>query len=233
MGCNHSPGMETSLLLLLAIAPGIFWLWYFYSRDRYEPEPLSWVVLIYFFGIAVTIPVAIIQGVLGLFLPMIVIAVLVAPVFEEIAKYTVVRNTVYETKEFNEPVDGIVYAAAAGLGFATLENVLYVFSALESSLFLAVQTGIVRAFISVPGHVLFSAMWGYALGRARFMPPGKRPAVILGGLLLAMAAHSLFNLLLYSALGFAVLILVVVPLLWLAVHRRIRDALFLSVFRPR
>lgn len=225
--------METSLLLLLAIAPAIFWLWYFYSRDKYEPEPLSWIVLIYFFGIVITIPVAITQGIIGLILPEILIAVLVAPVFEETAKYLVVRRTVYETREFNEPVDGIVYAAAAGLGFATLENVIYVFSALESSLVLALQTGVVRAFISVPGHVLFSVMWGYALGRARFMPPGQRPAIIFGGLVLAMAAHGLFNLLLYDALGFAVLILIVVPLLWLAVHRRIRDALAGSVFRPR
>jgi len=225
--------METSLLLLLAISPGLFWLWYFYSRDRYEPEPLSWIVLIYFFGIAVTIPVALVQGTISLFVPGVFVAVLVAPVFEETAKYLVVRRTVYETREFNEPVDGIVYAAAAGLGFATLENVLYVFSALETSLGLAVQTGIVRAFISVPGHVLFSVMWGYALGRARFMPPGKRTAVILGGLLLAMAAHGLFNLLLYTAIGFAVLILVVVPLLWLAVHRRINHALSESAFRPR
>ena len=224
--------METSLLLLLAIVPALFWLWYFYSRDKYDPEPLSWIVLIYFFGIAVTIPVALVQGTIGLFVPGVVVAVLVAPVFEETAKYLVVRRTVYETREFNEPVDGIVYAAAAGLGFATLENVLYVFSALESSLALAVQTGVVRAFISVPGHVLFSVMWGYALGRARFMPPGQRPAIIFGGLVLAMAAHGLFNLLLYDALGFAVLILVVVPLLWLAVHRRIRDALARSVFRP-
>ena len=225
--------METSLLLLLAIVPALFWLWYFYSRDKYEPEPLSWIVLIYFFGIVITIPVAITQGIIGLILPEILIAVLVAPVFEETAKYLVVRRTVYETREFNEPVDGIVYAAAAGLGFATLENIIYVFSALESSFSLALQTGIVRAFISVPGHVLFSVMWGYALGRARFMPPGQRPAIIFGGLVLAMAAHGLFNLLLYDALGFAVLILVVVPLLWLAVHRRIRDALAGSVFRPR
>ena len=225
--------METSLLLLLAIVPALFWLWYFYSRDKYEPEPLSWIVLIYFFGIVITIPVAITQGIIGLILPEILIAVLVAPVFEETAKYLVVRRTVYETREFNEPVDGIVYAAAAGLGFATLENVLYVFSALESSLALALQTGVVRAFISVPGHVLFSVMWGYALGRARFMPPGQRPAIIFGGLVLAMAAHGLFNLLLYDAIGFAVLILIVVPLLWLAVHRRIRDALAGSVFRPR
>jgi len=76
-------------------------------------------------------------------------------------------------------------------------------------------------------------MWGYALGMARFMPPGKRPAIILGGLISAMAAHGLFNLLLYDAIGFAVLILIVVPLLWLAVNRRIRDALARSVFRPR
>lgn len=225
--------METGYLFLLAIAPAAFWLWYFYNKDRYEPEPLSWILMVYVLGIAVTIPVAFIEGVIGEVLPEFLIVVMVAPVVEESGKYLVVRKTVYESWEFDEPVDGIIYAAAAGLGFATLENVIYVFSALETSLFLALQTGLVRALISVPGHVLFSAMWGYALGKARFLPAEKRPGVIATGLILAMASHALFNLLLYDAIGFAVLILVVVPLLWFSVQKRIDKALLASVHRPR
>ena len=225
--------METGYLLLLAIAPAVFWLWYFYRRDRYEPEPLSWVLLIYILGIAVTIPVALIEGVMGEVLPEFLIVVLVAPVVEELGKFLVVRKTVYESTEFDEPVDGIVYASAAGLGFATLENVVYVFSALETSLVLALETGLVRALLSVPGHVLFSAMWGYSLGKARFISKEKRPVVIAAGLMLAMASHALFNLLLFDAIGFAVLVLVVVPVLWFSVQKRIDQALLSSIYRPR
>jgi RsiW-degrading membrane proteinase PrsW (M82 family) len=219
------------LLLLLAIGPALFWLWYFYNRDRYEPEPLSWIVMIYLLGMAVTIPVAFVEGLSSLVFSEFLVAVMVAPIVEEGAKFLVVRKTVYQTPEFDEPVDGIVYAAAVGLGFATLENVIYVFSALETSFAFAVQTGIVRAFLSVPGHVLFSTLWGDALGRAKFLPAGRRPGIIAWGLILAMISHGLFNLLLYDAIGFAVLILVLVPVLWMTVLRNIHTALFKSVYR--
>jgi RsiW-degrading membrane proteinase PrsW (M82 family) len=210
-------------LLVLSLAPGIFWLWYFYHRDRYEPEPLSWIVVVYFLGIAVTIPVAIIEGIAGLFISGVIIAVIVAPVVEEYGKYFVVRHTVYTTPVFNEPMDGIVYAAAAALGFATLENVIYVFS--SETIPDALGTGIVRAVLSVPGHALFSIMWGYALGRARFLPPGQRPGVIGAGLILAMVFHGIFNFLLIFDLGFALLVLVLTPVMWWLVNRDINRAL--------
>ncbi|NYT17541.1 MAG: PrsW family intramembrane metalloprotease [Methanomicrobiales archaeon] len=221
------------LLLLVAIAPAVFWLWYFYHKDRYEPEPLAWILMIYILGMAVTIPVALVEGFFALFLTDFFITVMIAPVFEEAGKYLVVRRTVYESSEFDEPVDGIVYAAAAGLGFATLENIIYVFSALETSIAFAIQTGLVRALISVPGHVLFSAMWGYALGRARFLPASRRRGIIFGGLVLAMASHALFNLLLYDTIGFALLVLIVVPALWFIVQRKIDESLRNSVYRPK
>lgn len=225
--------METGYLFLLAVAPAAFWLWYFYNKDRYEPEPLSWILLVYIFGIVVTIPVAFIEGTLSIIVPEFFIVVLGAPIVEEAGKYLVVKKTVWESLEFDEPVDGIIYAAAAGLGFATLENVIYVFSAVETSLLLALQTGLLRALISVPGHVLFSAMWGYSLGKAQFIPQEQRTGVIATGLILAMAFHALFNLLLYDAIGFAVLILVVVPVLWFSVQKKIDQALLSSGYRPR
>jgi len=225
--------MVTGFLFLLAIAPAAFWLWYFYRRDRYEPEPVSWVLLVYLFGMAVTIPVALVEGVIGTVVPEFLVVVLVAPVVEELGKYLVVRKTAYTSVEFDEPVDGIVYAAAAGLGFATLENVVYVFSAFETSIVLALQTGLVRALLSVPGHVLFSAMWGYSLGTARFLPEEKRPVIIASGLIFAMASHALFNLLLYDAIGSALLVLVLVPLLWISLHKKIDQSLLSSVYRKK
>jgi RsiW-degrading membrane proteinase PrsW (M82 family) len=220
-----------SLLILLAIGPALFWLWYFYHRDRYEPEPLSWILLIYLLGMGVTIPVAFVEGLSSLVFTEFVVAVMVAPIVEEGGKFLVVRRTVYQTPEFDEPVDGIVYAAAVGLGFATLENVIYVVSALDTSFAFAVQTGIVRAFLSVPGHVLFSTLWGDALGRAKFLPENRRTGIIAWGLILAMVSHGLFNLLLYDAIGFAVLVLILVPVLWITVLRHIHEALLKSVYR--
>jgi protease PrsW len=210
-------------LLVLALAPGVFWLWYFYHRDKYEPEPLSWIVIVYFLGIAVTIPVALIEGIMGLVVSGVVVAVVVAPIVEEYGKYFVVRHTVYNSPVFDEPVDGIVYAAAAALGFATLENVIYVFS--SATLSDAIGTGLVRAVLSVPGHALFSIMWGYALGRARFLPPEQRPGVIAVGLIMAMVLHGLFNFLLIFDAGFAILILVLTPVMWWLVNRDIITAL--------
>jgi RsiW-degrading membrane proteinase PrsW (M82 family) len=156
--------------------------------------------------------------------------VLVAPILEEYAKFSVVKRTVYRSREFDEPVDGIVYAAAAGLGFATLENIIYIFSSYETSMVFALQTGVIRALLSVPGHALFSGMWGYALGQAKFMPPSRRGRVIAMGLLLAIIMHAAFNLLLLDDIGVAVLVLVITPLLWWLIHRRIRTSLSESVY---
>jgi RsiW-degrading membrane proteinase PrsW (M82 family) len=222
--------MERWLIFLLAMAPGLFWLYYFYSKDRYDPEPVVWVLGIFLLGATVTVPVAVLEGVLGAVAGGILAAVVVAPVCEEIAKYLVVKKTVYRSRVFDEPVDGIIYAAAAGLGFATIENILYLFSAFDESLLFALQTGVVRGLISVPGHVLFSVMWGSALGMARFMPEQEGNRLVRNGLVLAMAAHALFNLLLFSAVGFAVLVLVLVPLLWVLTERHIRNSLSHSFF---
>jgi len=224
-------GMEQWLLLMLATAPGLLWLYYFYSKDRYDPEPVVWVLGIFLLGATVTVPVAVLEGLLGGAAGGILAAVLVAPVCEEVAKYLVVKKTVYRSRVFDEPVDGIIYAAAAGLGFASIENIVYVFSALDESLLFALQTGLFRGLISVPGHVLFSVMWGSALGMARFMPEQEGSALVRKGLVLAIVAHATFNFLLLSAVGFALVVLILVPALWVLTERHIRQAVAQSFFK--
>jgi RsiW-degrading membrane proteinase PrsW (M82 family) len=216
-------------ILILALAPGIFWLLYFYSRDRLEPEPRHLVVKTFLWGIAVALPVAIAEGLMawiGAFL----LIVFVGPVLEEYGKYFVVTRTVYRREEFNEPMDGIVYAVAAALGFASIENVGYLFSVEMLAPEMLGLTFWARALLSVPGHALFSSMWGYALGWGLLIEDEhERQAFIRRGLWTAIAFHGAFNLLalLGAELGLVAsgFLLILIVFAWRAVHRRIASAL--------
>lgn len=200
-------------LLLLAVAPALFIFLYLYRKDRYEPEPLRLVIWIFFLGTVAVIPAAFIELLFpsGIFVPAVV-----APVVEEATKFLVVFLTIYRNPEFDEPVDGIVYAMAAGLGFATLENILYV---LEGGL----MVGIVRAIASVPGHVVFSCIWGFALGIAKFRPEQERTGIILAGLAGAILMHGIFNFSLeaFGLLGLLLILVLIVPFGWWMTCRNI------------
>ncbi|MDD1678771.1 MAG: PrsW family glutamic-type intramembrane protease [Methanomicrobiales archaeon] len=220
--------MNTLVIAAVAAAPAIFWLWYFYRKDRYEPEPKFLILRTFLLGMGVTIPVAFIEGILPL--SDLILAVLAAPVIEELAKYMVVKRTVYQNREFDEPMDGVVYAASAALGFATLENIVYITSAyLTSPVEDVLVVYALRALLSVPGHALFSSMWGYALGRAKFDPAHKTGFILLG-LALAMLLHGIFNFILYSSPLLALGVFVLVLVAWWAVLRLMKDALRRSPF---
>jgi RsiW-degrading membrane proteinase PrsW (M82 family) len=237
--------MEITPLFVLAVAPGIFWLYYFYQKDRCKPEPLALIMRMFILGILITAPAAFIENFISLFLLKtsffgiflaypatllenvveLVLVVVAAPIVEEFSKFIVVERTVYRRADFDEPIDGIVYATAAALGFATLENIIYVFSGLMMSLPIAVGTGLVRAVLSVPGHALFAVMWGFALGHAKFLPEKQRTRVILGGLGLGILFHGIFNFLVLTNVGFAFLIFLAIPLMWWIVGKKIDLAL--------
>ena len=164
--------MGTSLAgnLLLAMLPGFAWLAWFLHKDRYEPEPRGLIARAVFYGMvafalsrcAETRADAALAGALGLFaLPRWAhLAFLVAP-FEELAKFAVVRLRFYPDPEFNEPVDGIVYATSVGIGFATLENAVYMQSAGAGVL-------VMRALSATLMHLGCSGLIGHALGRQKF-----------------------------------------------------------------
>jgi protease PrsW len=193
-------------LLFLAIAPTLFILIYIYKKDRYEPEPLRLVAGVFFLGALMVIPAGLIEL---LFPEGVFSSAVVAPVVEEGLKFLVVYFAIYHHPEFDEPMDGIVYAAAASLGFATIENILYVIDG-------GLAVGIVRAIASVPGHVVFACVWGFALGTAKFRPENERTKIILTGLFLGMLFHGIFNFSLevIGALGLLLILVVFIPLGW-------------------
>jgi len=157
----------------------------------------------------------------------------VGPV-EEFAKFFIVRRYAYRDAAFNEPMDGIQYAAAVAIGFATMENIGYALSYGPGILYF-------RGPWCTLGHILFSAIWGCALGLTRFCPdPRFGKHIIRRGLLLAALAHSVNNILLTAAktetlVGY-LLAGSTIPLGLLLLgllHRQMRLAERVSPFRPR
>ena len=186
-------------LVILAIAPAFFWLWWFYRKDRYDPEPRGLVLKIFFLGMLPVLPAAfaeilllrIIPGAQGAGLISVLIGnlLIVAPI-EEGGKFLVVRRWAVRNPAFNEPLDGIIYAAAAALGFAALENFFYL---LDKGAWLV----LVRGPLSTLGHVLFSSFWGYALGMATIQTnPRAARRLVVNGLIYAILGHATFDIVL-------------------------------------
>lgn len=229
--------MSWYILLLLSFGPGLFWLWYFYQKDKLEPEPKSLIIRTFIFGMAAVFPAGLLEWLALEYIAgvsTVINVILIAPVVEELAKFCSVRYTVYNHEEFDEPMDGIVYAAAAALGFASLENLGYVLSVYfveNPEVDSVYHTGMVygvsatRAVLSIPGHVIFSAMWGYALGITKcVIYPRKTSAYISTGIVLSMVLHSVFNLLLTVPLAVLFIFLYMIYA-WKMVQLRIQTAL--------
>ena len=187
------------LLLVIALAPCLFLLWYFYHRDRYEPEPKKKILKIFIIGALMVLPAAVIEYVLiaglqyiasGIVSIFIMSFIIIAPV-EELVKYITVRRWIYRSIEFNEVMDGIVYTVAASLGFATVENILYVLQH-------GIAVGIARAFLAVPGHAFFGAIMGYYIGEAKFATIKQiKTRFFIRGLFLAIMIHGLYDFVIF------------------------------------
>jgi RsiW-degrading membrane proteinase PrsW (M82 family) len=162
--------MNSLALLALALAPGAAIGLYIYFKDKYEREPIGLVVMSFLMGIGSTIITLIISWPINLVIPIneqsvseqAVHAFLLVAFIEEFSKFIFVRWVLYPNKNFNEPFDGIVYAVSVSLGFAGLENILYVMNSENG-----VATGIMRMFTAVPAHATFAVLMGYFIGIAK------------------------------------------------------------------
>jgi RsiW-degrading membrane proteinase PrsW (M82 family) len=190
--------------LALSIVPALLWLGYFYLQDRAEPEPKHYVFGVYLLGAFVALPLAIFfQHLLPAEPPIwsgarlsptrVLFAVFPAGVAQELAKYLVVRYSIYLSPEFDEPMDGIIYMTAAGIGFATAQNFQYL-SSVSHTVFLG--AGAVNCVVTTLAHGCIAGVLGYALGVARFTPSaGRRAVMLIVALTIASVLNGLFDLL--------------------------------------
>ena len=192
MAYSNTNWIGTSLLIVLAIIPGLLISWYIYRLDKHEKEPraplaiafgsglvAAWIAIRAEFGAAALMPES------PELLRALVFSFLVVALIEESLKWIFLIAYPYRQTFFNEPFDGIIYAVMIAMGMATFENVLY---AERYDL----TTILLRAFTAVPAHGLFAVIMGYYVGKAHFTETGSW-RLLLKGWLLALGLHGAYD----------------------------------------
>ncbi len=200
----------------LAALPAALILGYFFRLDRARPEPVGLIGRSVLYGFLAVIPAAILEYAIDAFGPQpsgpagsLYEAFLVAALVEESAKLYFLRHYLFRRKEFDERVDGIVYAVCVSLGFAFVENFMYGYK--DWSIL------VVRSFTAVPGHALFAGVMGYYLGIAK-LERGKS-GYWKRGLAWAILLHGIYDWLIMSGGALALLVLPFLGLGFLVLRR--------------
>ena len=164
--------MQITLILISALTPVAVLLWYIYRKDKVQPEPTKWLLKAFGFGVlsmflsfVFSVPACLLLG-MGMdantyssIREAFADAFVLAAIPEELAKLIMLWLLLRKNPHFDERFDGIVYAVCIGMGFAGIENVMYLIGGIENGTWIG--TGIVRALFSVPAHFLFAVLMGY------------------------------------------------------------------------
>ncbi len=202
-------------LLGLSILPTVILGSYIYSNDKIEKEPVPLLVKLMASGVLAVILTLILTNILSSIAPFfdaenlenfnsISLAVYVfigIALIEEFSKWFFTYLISWKDKAFNHVYDAIVYSVFVSLGFATIENILYVFG--SENILSAVGTALVRMIFSVPGHAFFGVIMGYYLGLAKLTSinhiKDKSERYLFFSILLPTIGHFIFDYLLMSS----------------------------------
>ena len=219
--------------MLVALLPAVGLMAYIYRLDKIEHEPIGLILKLALFGGIAAVLSGVLetigQKILHLFqfdtaspVYTILLAFLVVALVEEGLKFFFLYRGSWKDPNFDYTFDAVVYSAAVSLGFAALENVMYVFG-------FGLSVGFMRAFLSIPGHLAFGILAGLFYGRAKEREKfGWKMGVyfeLFTGLLLAIVLHGLYDM--TAMLGNATAIIcfvVIVAVIYFIVFRLVRKA---------
>lgn len=221
--------MAFVLALIGSLVPCLLWLWFFYSRDKHDPEPKPLIARLFLIG---AFPVAIVAGILNTIVLLLItggnvsgttgaaaftlLAIFVAPVTEELSKYAGATVGAGRHPAFNEPLDGIIYGTTVGLGFAAAETTDYLTGAImgvgplgtpigfcEAGFECFTAVALLRGLGSAVLHATASGIACYGMSRRK---EGASAATAFGWIALAMLMHALWNFLSFLTLVIPVVI---------------------------
>ncbi len=199
------------VLLLATILPSILIVLFFVQSDKFK-EPTSEIIKVFFYGILITIPAFFLNSYLsGIWASTQMDEGLrssffsAAPV-EEGLKLAVLYFLVYKMKDFNEPIDGIVYGVTVSLGFATLENFYYVYVLADYYETTSMSMALLRSFSAVPAHAIFGVFMGYFFMRYAFIKKGDN---LIFAFLVPFTLHGCYNLFTMSNFLISLILIIV------------------------
>ncbi len=188
--------MFLTAMVLAAIPIAAYMAW-IYLSDRFEPEPPKLVFLAFAGGAVLSIIPAEINTAVGLQFGQVAAVVISAPIFEEIFKSLIVVWLAFRSRfssEFNNHMDGFVYGAAAGLGFAFMENILYIIRGglLQMSYGATIDIFVIRSLSAIM-HAFTTGIIGWWIGYLKVHGIRGSPAMLAPAYLVAMAVHGVWN----------------------------------------
>ena len=183
------------VLLAIAAAPVLVLLFWFYHKDKYNKEPLHMLFFAFLGGCFSVVPTLLIGALWqnagfkqeGSNLYLAFYAFIVVALTEDSCKYLFVRR-IMRKSYVDEPYDAIIYCVMVSMGFAFVENLLYVFQE-------GFNVGVLRAFTAIPAHATFATIMGYYLGRAKFF--GNEYLNTFAGIAGAVIMHGLYDYFLF------------------------------------
>ncbi|QHS22607.1 intramembrane metalloprotease PrsW [Virgibacillus sp. MSP4-1] len=207
-------------LISASIAPGFALLTFFYLKDRFDSEPLSMVLRAFIFGALLVFPIMFIQygfSVEDVGQHPFIQSFLLTGMLEEFFKWFIFLYVIYEHVHFDNHYDGIVYGVAISLGFASLENLLYLFAN-------GIEYALSRAVFPVSSHALFGAIMGYYMGRNKFYPV-KSYRMITVALFIPSVLHGIYDFLLQTIQSNWIYVMIpFMVFLWVFAMRRVKRA---------
>lgn len=208
------------ILLSAAIAPALALLSYFYLRNQMETEPRRALLHAFIYGAIITFPVLFIQFVLEeeqAFSNPFFINVIFTSSLEEVVKWLIIFAVILRHVEFDDPYDGILFGAAVSLGFATVENVIYLLS-------FGLDQAFMRALLPVSSHALFGVVMGYYYGKGKFSSDEIQKRYIGLALFAPLGLHIMYNSILMLEDNFIYAMLPFMLFLWWFALRKVKLA---------
>ncbi|MGN0136910.1 PrsW family glutamic-type intramembrane protease [Anaerotignum sp.] len=219
------------MLIEIASAPAAAGLFFLYIKDKYEKEP--WKML--FLGLLFGLYTAAVVYAFGSWVEMrfpheetpFYTAFFSSAGVEEMVKFLFLILLIWGNKNFNEPLDGIVYGVFVSLGFAWVENIIYVTHPVLGGY----ETALTRALLSVPGHGLFGIQMGYYLAQGKYR---NEKRYLPWAFLAPYLAHGLYNYFLLEKEGiFWVFFAALEIWLWVSGMKKIKALQNRSPFRKK
>lgn len=190
------------LAVLSGIIPAVFWLWFWMRQeDEENPEPVGLVLISFIMGALIVFIAIWLEKYTLNFINNNTAQIIIWASIEELLKLLGVVVVVFGTNVLDEPIDYPMYFIATGLGFAALENVLYLIDPFSvNGTIVGMLTGNLRFLGSTLLHAISSAMIGSALGLSFYLKQYKL-IYLLGGMACAIVLHSVFNFFIMKGSG--------------------------------
>ncbi|MFC4387680.1 glutamic-type intramembrane protease PrsW [Gracilibacillus marinus] len=207
-------------LISAGLAPAFALLSFFYLRDEYELEPIFAIFRTFIYGALLVFPIMFIQFAFteeNILQSDFLKSYIIYGTFEEFFKWFIFLFTTYKYSKFSNVYDGIVYGVSISLGFATVENLLYLFAH-------GIEYAITRALFPVSSHAIFGVIMGYYMGRAKFKSK-KSGYHLFIALIIPVFLHGTYDFILVTVTRSWVYWLIpFMTILWLYGLRKVKKA---------